>query len=159
METTVRRATLRKLSNGVYVLTARAADRYGAATVSWVSQASFRPPLIMAAVRRQNTVFGCLVEGGAAALHIVAADQLELARRFFATTVARAGTINGEPFTAGTTSAPVLCSAPACIECSVEQVVETGGDHAVVILRVVAARCSGGFRPLTIADSPWEYGG
>ena len=38
------------LSHGVYVLTSRSEDRYGAATVTWVSQASFKPPLVMAAV-------------------------------------------------------------------------------------------------------------
>ncbi|MCI3952948.1 MAG: hypothetical protein K0R53_2446, partial [Burkholderiales bacterium] len=36
------------LSHGVYVLTSRSAERYGAATVTWVSQASFKPPLLMA---------------------------------------------------------------------------------------------------------------
>jgi flavin reductase (DIM6/NTAB) family NADH-FMN oxidoreductase RutF len=142
------------------VLTSRCADRYGAATVTWVSQASFKPPLIMVAVRQQSTVFGCLKDGGIAALHIVGDDQLELARRFFATTDARPGTINGEPFAEGQTTAPVLPSLPACAECSVERIIDIGGDHAVVILRVIEARCDDGtFRPLTIADSPWEYGG
>src|SRR6266513_1613190 len=42
------------LSNGVYVLTARNEDRYGAATVIGVSQVSFKPSLIMAAVRRES---------------------------------------------------------------------------------------------------------
>lgn len=159
MEAKARQQTLRKISNGVYVLTARCADRYGAATVSWVSQASFKPPLIMAAVRRQSTVFGCMADGGIAALHIVGDDQLELARKFAATTDAGADTINGVPFSEGKTTAPVLRELPACLECSVDQIVDVGGDHAVVILRVVEARCDGAFRPLTIADSPWEYGG
>jgi flavin reductase (DIM6/NTAB) family NADH-FMN oxidoreductase RutF len=159
VEAKTRQQALRKISNGVYVLTARSADRYGAATVSWVSQASFKPPLIMTAVRRQSTVFGCLLNGGVAALHVVRDDQLEIARRFFATTDAGVGTINGEPFTEGRTTAPVLYSLPACLECSVDQIVDIGGDHAVVILRVIEARYDGAFRPLTIADSPWEYGG
>lgn len=159
METKTRREALRKFSNGIYVLTSRSADRYGAATVSWVSQASFKPPLIMAAVRRQSTVFGCLAAGGTAALHVVAEDQLDLARRFFATTDARGNTINGETFAEGMTRAPVLTGLPACVECEVQQIVDIGGDHAVVILRVVDARCDGAFRPLTIAQSPWEYGG
>jgi len=48
---------------------------------------------------------------------------------------------------------------PAHIECRVERIVETDGDHAVVILQVVEADCREQVRPLTIADSPWEYGG
>ncbi len=37
MDAQTRKKTLRMLSNGVYVLTARREDRYGAATVTWVS--------------------------------------------------------------------------------------------------------------------------
>ena len=49
MDVQARKKTLRMLSNGVYVLTSRSAESFGAATVTWVSQASFTPPLIMAA--------------------------------------------------------------------------------------------------------------
>ncbi len=78
MDAKVRRKALQMLSNGVYVLTSRSEGRYGAATVTWVSQASFRPPLIMAAVRRESNVFRCLAESGSAVLHIVGDRQQEM---------------------------------------------------------------------------------
>ena len=159
MDTKVRQQTLRKISNGVYVLTSRCTDRYGAATVTWVSQASFKPPLIMAAVRTDSNVFECLQESRIAALHIVSVEQQDIARRFFSPTSAGPGVINGEPFAEGRTAAPILANLPAHIECSVEQIIDTHGDHAVVILRAVEAECREQFQPLTIADSPWEYGG
>ncbi len=159
MDTKVRQKTLRLLSNGVYVLTSRSEDRYGAATVSWVSQVSFKPPLIMAAVRRQSNVFKCLAESRVAALHIVGNGQQDIARRFFFPTAAGCGTINGEPVVEGKTAAPILASLPAHVECQVEQIVDTDGDHAMVILRVVDAEFREKIRPLTIAETPWEYGG
>jgi flavin reductase (DIM6/NTAB) family NADH-FMN oxidoreductase RutF len=159
MDAHTRRKTLRMLSNGVYVLTSRDGHRYGAATVTWVSQASFKPPLIMAAIRTESNVFKCLAESRVAVLHIVGDGQQEIARRFFSPTAAGTGTINGEPVVGGKTEAPVLPNLPAHIECQLERIVETGGDHAVVILRVVEAECRDEVRPLTIADSPWEYGG
>jgi flavin reductase (DIM6/NTAB) family NADH-FMN oxidoreductase RutF len=155
----VRQKTLRMLSNGVYVLTSRSEDRYGAATVTWVSQASFKPPLIMAAVRRESNVFECLVESRSAVLHIVGDRQQEIARRFFFPTHVVCGTINGEAFMEGKTTAPVLPNLPAHIECQVEHIVETRGDHAVVILRVVEAECQERVRPLTMAATPWKYDG
>jgi len=85
--------------------------------------------------------------------------QQEIARRFFFPTQVGGGTINGEPFAIGRTAAPILPGLPAHIECRVERIVETDGDHAVVILRVVEAECRDQVRPLTIAESPWEYGG
>jgi len=155
----VRQKTLRLLSNGVYVLTSRSEDRYGAATVSWVSQASFKPPLVMVAVRRESNVFRCLAESHSAVLHIVGDRQREIARRFFFPTHAVCGTINGEAFMEGRTAAPVLPNLPAHIECELERIVDTEGDHAVVILRVVEAECRERVQPLTMAETPWEYGG
>ena len=159
MDPAVRRKTLRMLSNGVYVLTSRNDDRYGAATVTWVSQASFKPPMLMAAVRRDSNVFKCMERSRSAALHIVGDGQQEIARRFFFTTCAEAGMINGEPFSQGRTVAPILSSLAAHVECRVDQIIETEGDHAVVILRVVEAECREPVRPLTVAQTSWEYGG
>lgn len=159
MDAALKRQALRKLSNGVYVLTSRSGDHYGAATVTWISQASFRPPLVMAAVRKKSNVFECLLESRVAVLHVASDQQAQVAHRFFLPTAAVGGTINGEPYLEGVTSAPVLLNFPAHIECRVEQIVDTDGDHAVVILRVVEAQCRQQFRPLTIGDSPWEYGG
>ena len=159
MDAKVKQKTLRMLSNGIYVLTSRSGDHYGAATVSWVSQVSFKPPLVMAAVRRESNVFKCLAESRIAALHIVADGQHEIARRFFFPTRANCTTINGEPFAEGKTAAPILANLPAHIEFQVEQIIDTEGDHAVVILRVVEAECREPVRPLTIAETPWQYGG
>jgi flavin reductase (DIM6/NTAB) family NADH-FMN oxidoreductase RutF len=147
------------LSNGVYVLTSRSGDRYGAATVTWVSQVSFRPPLVMAAVKRNSNVFKCLEESRTAVLHIVGDQQQDIAHRFFFPTHAEHGTINGEPFAEGRTAAPVLANLPAHVECQVERIVDTEGDHALVILRAVEAECREQVRPLTMAETPWEYGG
>ena len=159
MDVKVRRKTLRLLSNGVYVLTSRHADHYGAATVSWVSQVSFKPPLIMAALQPRSNVFKCLEASRAAVLHIVGDRQQEIAHRFFFPTHAEQGTINGEPFAEGRTAAPVLANLPAHVECQVERILGTEGDHAMVILRVVEAEFREEVRPLTMAETPWEYGG
>lgn len=159
MDAKVRQKTLRMLSNGVYVLTARSEDRFGAATVTWVSQVSFKPPLIMAAVRRESNVFKCLADSRMAALHIVGNGQQEIARRFFFPTRVNCTTLNGEPFVEGKTAAPILANLPAHVECQVDQIVDTDGDHAMVVLRVVEAEFHEKVRPLTIAETPWEYGG
>jgi flavin reductase (DIM6/NTAB) family NADH-FMN oxidoreductase RutF len=154
-----RQKTLRMLSNGVYVLTSRANGHCGAATVTWVSQVSFKPPLVMVALKRQSNVFKCLAESRFAALHIVGEGQQDIAHRFFFPTEAGNGTINGERVMEGKTAAPILESLPAHIECEVESVVDNGGDHAMVILRPVEAEFDETVRPLTIAATPWEYGG
>jgi flavin reductase (DIM6/NTAB) family NADH-FMN oxidoreductase RutF len=159
MDSVQKKRALRCFSNGIYILTSRSGDRCGAGTVSWVSQASFKPALIMAAVRRESSAFRCLSESRVAAIHVLRTGQEELAQRFFTPTVASASRINGEVFAARTTSAPILEAAPAYVECSVKHIVDGGGDHAIVVLEVVDAKCGEPFEPLTMRDSPWEYGG
>jgi flavin reductase (DIM6/NTAB) family NADH-FMN oxidoreductase RutF len=159
MELATRRKTLQLLSNGMYVITSRCGDHYGAATVTWLSQASFKPPLIMAAIRTESTVFKCLSCSGFVAIHVLGAEQQEIAQRFFFPTQAGDGSINGEPFTEGVTGAPILMNMPAHVECRVVRIVADVGDHAVVLLEVVEAACREVVRPLTIAESPWQYGG
>jgi flavin reductase (DIM6/NTAB) family NADH-FMN oxidoreductase RutF len=43
---------------------------------------------------------------------------------------------NGEPIADGRTSAPILANLPAHVECQVERIVETEGDHALVLRQV-----------------------
>jgi flavin reductase (DIM6/NTAB) family NADH-FMN oxidoreductase RutF len=159
MDPASRKKVLRMLTNGVYVMTSRSGDHFGAATVTWVSQASFRPPLLMAAVRTESNVFTCLRDSGVVAVHILGEGQVEMARQFFAPTRAEDGGINGEPFRRGPTGAPILNNARAYLECRVRRIFEGIGDHALVIMEVVDAQCREQTRPLTIADTPWEYGG
>ena len=123
----------------------------GGATVTWVSQASFKPPLVMAAIRRESNVFRCLFDSRFAAINILGAHQQRIAAKFFCPTEADPDVMNGEPFTSGRTSAPILRDAPAYIECYVRQIMDSGGDHAVVIMEVVEAVCREQVRPLTIA--------
>jgi len=158
MDSGIRKRTLRLLSNGLYVMTSSSGARHGAATVTWISQASFKPPLVMAAVRPDSNVFSCLAESGVAAVHILGCDQQDMAQRFFSPTRVLDDTINGEPFTPGVTRAPILKNARAHFECVVRHIFARG-DHAVVVMEVVEAECHGQILPLTVAASPWQYGG
>src|SRR5271170_4097649 len=103
MDPKTKQKVLRLLTNGMYILTSRSAARFGAATVTWVSQASFKPPLLMVALRKDGSAFQCVVESHAAALHILGSDQQTIAQKFFAATVESRGLLNGEPYMEGTT--------------------------------------------------------
>lgn len=159
MDPQARRKALRMLTNGMYIVTSRHGDHYGAATVSWASQASFRPPLIMTALRHDSNTFQCLARSRVAAVHVLGATQQGMAAAFFRPTKMADGLLNGEPFVEGKTTAPILTNTPAYVEGVVRQIIETGGDHTVVILEVTEANCRTEVPPLTIATSPWEYGG
>jgi flavin reductase (DIM6/NTAB) family NADH-FMN oxidoreductase RutF len=159
MDPKTRQKALRMLTNGMYVLTSRDGENFGAATVTWVSQASFKPPLLMAALRKDGSVFQCLAESRHAVLHVLAADQQTLAQKFFAPTKHTDNTLNGEPYTLNKDSSPILSSLPAYLECKLVEVNDRLGDHAIVILEVTGATVVRDVEPLTVTDSPWQYGG
>jgi len=159
MDPKTKQITLRLLSNGMYVLTSRSDEGLAASTITWVSQSSFKPPLLMAALRKESKVLGCMKESRVAALHVLDRSQTTIAQKFFSKAKSRGDALSGQPHFEGKTSAPILEHLFAWVECKVVDIREEYGDHAVAILEVVDAQVRKRPRPLTVAGSPWEYGG
>jgi flavin reductase (DIM6/NTAB) family NADH-FMN oxidoreductase RutF len=159
MDPRTKQQTLRLLTNGMYVLTSRSGDRLSATTVTWASQASFKPPLVVVAIRRDSNVLRCLSDSRVAAFHILDRSQKAIAQKFFSATKRVGSSLNGEPYTENKTSAPILQNLPAYLECQVVDIRENYGDHAIIILEVIDAQLRKPVKPLIVADSPWRYGG
>ena len=141
MDTDAKKTTLRMIPYGLYVLTAAGKDgRMTAATVNWVTQASFTPPLVAVGVKVDSQTHGLIDESKAFVLNIIAKGDNNLAFTFFKPAAVDGNTIGGERFTLGTeVKAPVLDKAPAHVECRVVDAV-AGGDHTVFVAEVVEAR-------------------
>ncbi len=57
---------------GIYVLTAKAADgALAAATVNWVTQTAFEPPLVAVGVKSDSGAYGILRESRAFTLNML----------------------------------------------------------------------------------------
>jgi flavin reductase (DIM6/NTAB) family NADH-FMN oxidoreductase RutF len=124
---------------GLYVLTAERADgTAGAATVNWVTQASFAPPLVAVGVKADSAVHGLVKEAGAFALNVLGKGQQALAFTFFKPAVRDGQRLSGEVFRRGLTGAPLLERVPAHLECRLVDTVERG-DHSIFVGEVVAA--------------------
>src|ERR1700758_2521557 len=70
MDVKKKQKTLRLLTNGMYIVTSRSGDRFAASTITWATQASFAPPLIMVAIRHESNVLRCMKESRVAVFHI-----------------------------------------------------------------------------------------
>ena len=137
MDANTRKTTLRMIPYGLYVLTSASADgRVAAATVNWVTQASFEPPLVVVGVKADSGAHSLIKETKAFALNVLGKGQGQLAFTFFKPAERKGDTISGEPFRPGQTGSPILGSTPAFIECTLEATVEKG-DHSVFVGRVV----------------------
>src|SRR2546422_4622212 len=139
MDPNTKKTTLRMIPYGLYVLTAAHADgRVAAATVNWVTQASFEPPLVVVGVKADSHAHPLIKETKAFALNILGKGQGPLAFTFFKPAQKEGDKISGEPFRAGTTGAPILQNAPAYVECRLVDTIERG-DHSIFVGEVVEA--------------------
>jgi flavin reductase (DIM6/NTAB) family NADH-FMN oxidoreductase RutF len=136
MDPNAKKTTLRMIPYGLYVLTAASGDRVAAATVNWVTQASFEPPLIAVGVKTDSHAHALIKESKAFALNVLGKGQQALAFTFFKPAERQGQTISGEAFRTGATGAPILASTPAFVECTLEATVEKG-DHSVFVGKVV----------------------
>jgi flavin reductase (DIM6/NTAB) family NADH-FMN oxidoreductase RutF len=142
MDPNARKTALRMIPYGLYVLTGEARDgRIAAATVNWVTQTAFEPPLVAVGVKADSRAHGIIKDAGCFALNILAKSQTSTAFAFFKTLEREGNTIGGEPFRAGSTGAPILESVPAFLECSLVDTVERG-DHSIFVGEVVDAGVS-----------------
>jgi flavin reductase (DIM6/NTAB) family NADH-FMN oxidoreductase RutF len=142
MDDAARKTALRMIPYGLYVLTARAADgSVHAATINWVTQTSFSPPLIAMGIKADSGVYAALKTTGAGVLNILGKGQQGAAFAFFKPAELVDGKLSGEPVHDGGNGVPVLDSAPAAVECTLVQIVEQG-DHHVVVAEVTAAHLS-----------------
>ncbi len=155
------RKAMRTITYGLYVLTAATDGEVHAATVSWVTQASFKPRLLAVGLKRDTRIYEVVKKAGAFCVNVVGEGQDEMASTFFkfveADTEAR--TLGGYPYEIGETGVPVLKDAAAWIECRVVEEACQTGDHAIVVGEVGAGRVNPARKPLALRDTPWSYGG
>ena len=138
MDDAAKKTALRMIPYGLYVLTAESGGQIAAATVNWVTQTAFAPPLVVVGVKADSGSYATLKQAGKFALNMLGKGQQGAAFTFFKPAQAEAGKISGEPYQTGVTGAPILTNAAACVECKVAEIVERG-DHHIVIGEVVEA--------------------
>lgn len=160
MDEDAKRRVLRRIPYGMYVMTAAAGGRATGSTLTWLSQCSFHPPLVMVGVQTSSRMREALEESGAIAVHFLGEGQEEIARRFFRPPLEDEERLHGIAWKPGAaTGAPVLSDLPACFEARVMDRIDRG-DHTVYVCEVVGASLRDpDFTPLLLSATPWSYGG
>ena len=134
-----KKTALRMIPYGLYVLTAEDKDgRISAATVNWVTQASFKPPLLAVGVKAGSQIHDITKTAGNFVLNVLGKGQQGAAYAFFKPAERNGQKISGEPFHAGSTGAPILDNIHAFIECRLVTTLEEG-DHSIFLGEVVDA--------------------
>jgi len=160
MNIEAKKAALRMLVHGIYIVAAGKGEDAIANGVTWLTQASFEPPLIMAAIRTDGRLHDAILHHGAFSVNLVAAGQQEMVKTFFKPAETRGNTINGYEFEPGpVTGSPLFVDVPAWFEVQLRHSFHSG-DHTVFVAEVVEAGVRDAkARPLALHDTPWQYGG
>ncbi len=151
---------LRQIPYGLYVVGVRGNGdgAMNASAVSWVTQCSFDPPLIIVAMRKSSRTYKLVKTGKVFSLNLL--DRKE--RRIIRTLERPSRTAGDKLGKVGhfeeDTGAPILRHAFAYAECKVRAIYEPG-DHALVVGEVVHGGLRGHGEPLMCADLKWHYGG
>jgi flavin reductase (DIM6/NTAB) family NADH-FMN oxidoreductase RutF len=158
MDANTKKKVLRLIPYGLFVATSRAGEKFGAGTINWVTQTSFAPPLVVAAIQMESTLHETISASRVFALHILGKDQKDVAMAFFKGAQPDGDKLNGHRFESGTTGAPILSGAPAWFECRVVDEIRRG-DHTIFVGEVVDAGSRRDDEPLTLRDTGFSYGG
>ena len=160
MDQELKTQVLRKMTYGMWVLAADAQGEREASAVTWVMQVSFKPPLVMVAVRTSTHLYQVVDRSRAFALHLLSADQKTLAESFTRPTEQTAATLGGQPFQPGSaTGAPILEGFACWLEARVIAVA-AHGDHSVFTAEVVNVGATHSqTTALVLANLGWHYGG
>ncbi|MGW2700966.1 flavin reductase family protein [Streptomyces sp. NPDC001340] len=132
------RRVLGHFATGVTVITAPPAD--GSASPAGFACQSFSslsldPPLVCFMVGRTSTTWPRIARAGVFCVNVLGADQGELCRAFAISGADKFAGVAHSP--APVSGSPRLAGAAAWIDCTIHAV-HTGGDHLIVVGRVVA---------------------
>lgn len=76
MDADAKKTALRMIPYGIYVLTSESKDgKVAAATVNWVTQTAFQPPLVVVGVKADSGAHSIIKESKTFALNILGKDQ------------------------------------------------------------------------------------
>ena len=154
---------LKMMPYGFYAITSRNGDDYNAMVANWITQVSFDPRLVAVALQRSCYSHGLVEKGRVFAINIFRAEDEEAMMPFTKGRSKNPDKMNSAQFQAAPqTGCPVLSGAAAYIEFKVTQIVDTGGDHDIVVGEPVGAEV---LKPtdvnevMTLPHLGWSYAG
>ncbi|TYB91073.1 flavin reductase family protein [Oceaniovalibus sp. ACAM 378] len=144
------RAALGRFATGVTVVTTQTADGPLGITANSFAAVSLDPPLVLWSPARAAGRFAPFVTAEHFAIHIMSADQRSVCEAF----VSDGAAFGDLVWAPGKTGAPLIEGCLAQFEC-VRHAVHDGGDHAIIVGRVLHAAHGDG-APLLFAGG--RYG-
>ena len=127
-----------KLINPIAIITACYNGQASGFIASWITQASFVPPLVMVAMNPLHYTYDLVTNSKAFAINILRADQAGLVDLFGKSSGRKVDKFAETLYELGSTGSPILKDCLAFVDCSVMWSKEAG-DHIIVVGSIVDA--------------------
>jgi flavin reductase (DIM6/NTAB) family NADH-FMN oxidoreductase RutF len=154
---------LNRIPYGFYSITSRSGDNVNAMVANWVTQASFEPRLLALGLQKSSYTHGLITQGGVFGVNLFLKEDAEKIKAFSKSRAKNPEKMEGVHYTAGPeTGVPILEGTAGHIECRVQEIIDIGGDHDIVIGEVVGAGVTldGDVKDtLTLPTVGWSYAG
>jgi len=149
---------LEKFTTGIYVLGVDTGTVKNGMTVSWATQVSFEPRMVIAAVKKSRFTHGLLKQSGAFTISVLRKDQAGIVSNFKGDKQVTETSIGGVAVEKAANGAPFLKDCLGYVECKTVNEVDTG-DHTLFIGEVTGGRVISDGEPLGAFDLDHIYGG
>ena len=154
---------LKIMPYGFYSITSKNGDEVNAMVANWVIQASFTPRHVALALAKKSHTYQIIPHGRVFAVNIFNKADQDALIAFSKSTEKNPDKMKNAQYTpAPETGCPVLEGASAYVECRVINVVDSGGDHVIIVGEVVGAGMMKDISiddVLTLPHIGWSYAG
>lgn len=154
-----KKTLLRSLPHPINICGVKDGEDLNGFTLSWTTQASFNPPMIVVGVRKDSRSHAMINVSQVFSVSFLEKSQANIAETFFQPLSRVENRLGQYEFELGSvTGCPVLKDALGYVECQVRGSLE-GGDHTIFLGEVVGAQLHREGEPLWLKDTKWQYGG
>lgn len=154
-----RPTVLKMIPYSVHIVGLTDGEKIVAYTGAWLMQCSFEPPLVVIGIKRGTTAYQMVDRAKAFSVNFLDKSRSSTAEYFFHHPEQRGDHLGTVPFKRGSTGSPIIESSSAYMECEIEKRLDAGGDHILLVGRVVDAAVLKKGPVLTMEDTSWHYGG
>jgi flavin reductase (DIM6/NTAB) family NADH-FMN oxidoreductase RutF len=158
MDEAAKKRALKLIPYTLFVVGARLGEEKHAFTGSWLTQVSFKPPMVAIGVKRTHRSNEMIRESGVFSLNFLDEEQQEVAKHFFRSHRMSGDRLGSYAYKEGANGCPLLDDALAHVQCRVYEIVETG-DHTLFVGEVMDAELLRETPPLELKKTGWTYGG
>jgi 3-hydroxy-9,10-secoandrosta-1,3,5(10)-triene-9,17-dione monooxygenase reductase component len=147
------RGALGCFASGVTIVTTLKDGASAGTTVSAFSALSMDPPLVLVSMDRGSNTLAAIRDAGFFGVNILSAEQAGIARKFASS---KGGPkFEGVDWQSEVTGAPLFAENSSTIDCALEMV-HDGGDHEILVGRVLFVDCPGETEPLLYFKSAFR---